>query len=189
MAAVQLSDLLVEPGDRTEDGNVRHDPRDRQRCHRWRRDAQLCRPGGQLRRRVHEDDAPKPYPAVCRGAHGAVLAGGEHSRPRAIVGRQVRRSPPGKGEFRVACTVAGSYPVPVLLKCGAVLGHQDGAERLVTRLERLLRELDAPAKVTPVGLAQIALVQVDCSFLLGGVRHRGLGSRRAVQRDDLCDQV
>jgi hypothetical protein len=57
-----------------------------------------------------------------------------------------------------------SYPVPVLLECVAVLGYQDRAERLVTRLERLLRELDAPAKVTPLGLSETTFIHVDSFF-------------------------
>jgi len=170
VAAVQLSDLLVESGDRTEDGNVGHDPRDGQRCHRRRRDAPALQPGGQLCRGVDVDDASESDPAVCRGAHGAVLAGGEHGRPGPLVWRQVLRSPAGKGDLRVAGTVTVCHSVTVLLKSGAVLGHQYGAERFVTRLERFLRELDAPAYVRPVGLSQVILVHVNRPFLLPDFR-------------------
>ncbi len=89
----------------------------------------------------------------------------------------------------MAGTVTVCHSVTVLLKSAAVLGHQYGAERLVTRLERFLRELDAPAHVTPVGLSQVILVHVHRPFLLPDfprVRASRVRAARAANSDLLA---
>ncbi len=49
-------------------------------------------------------------------------------------------------------------------------GQQGGAEWLVARLERLLRELDAPVEVTRADPSQVTLGYVDLPFLLAACR-------------------
>lgn len=63
----------------------------------------------------------------------------------------MRRRPAGQLELRVAGPVTGGNPVVVLGQDRAVRAHEDRPERLVAGVERLGRELDAPAQMLQLG--------------------------------------
>ena len=140
--------------------SLHHDAR-RDRLHRQRQDrrssgAGLRQPLHQLRGAAGVDDAAEPDPAVRRRAHRAVLTGGVDGRSGTLLRRQVRRGPPGQLELRVLRGITGlDDPVAALRARRPVSVDEHGAERLVARVQRLARQLDAPAQVREVRSGQL----------------------------------
>ena len=81
-----------------------------------------------------------------------MLARGVDRRAGALLGREIGRRPAGQGELGVLGLVAGRGAVPVLGAHHAVGVDQDGAERLVTGVERLPGQLDAAPQMPQIGL-------------------------------------
>src|SRR5690606_30279352 len=148
---VQLLDLLGEFGGGPGDLHPGGDLLDGQRPHRRGGHTELVEPAGQLRGGGGVHDAAQAHPRVRGCAHRAVLPGGVDGGGGAFRRGHAFRGPARQLELGVPGAVPGGRAVAVLGQHGAVAGHEDRAEGVVTRLQRLGRQLHAAAQVRQFG--------------------------------------
>ena len=134
------------------------------------------RPRPQRRRRRHVDDAPKPDPAVRRGAHRAMFPRGIDGRRGAAPPAQMRgahRAISNSG-WQVALAAPGA--VAVLEQDRPIRRHEHRAEGLVARLQPLRRQLHASPQIPHI------LVVKHSDFPRTASTARASGTRSTTSR-------